>query len=47
MEQMIMPLSEQEEAVLSLMKQIEQLKSENQELRDEIKMLKWSIQEHD
>lgn len=47
MEQLILPLSDQEEAILSLMKQIEHLKDENRSLHEEIKMLKWTLQEHD
>ncbi len=47
MEQLQMPLSEQEEAVLELLKQVERLKNENQNLKEEIKQLRWSLTEHD
>lgn len=41
------PLSDTEEAVLQLLQQVNKLKDENEELRDEIKRLKWSLTEHD
>jgi peptidoglycan hydrolase CwlO-like protein len=47
MEHLKMPLSDAEEAVLELLKQVERLKTENQDLKDEIKRLKWSITEQD
>jgi cell division protein FtsB len=47
MEHLKIPLSDTEEAVYQLLQQVTKLKDENQELRDEIKQLKWSIQEHD
>ena len=44
---MAMPLSEQEEAILELMKRISRLEHENYNLKEEVKRLHWSIQEHD
>ena len=41
------PLSDTEEAVLQLLQQVTKLKDENQELKEEIKRLKWSLTEHD
>lgn len=41
------PLSEQEEAVLELMKKVSRLEHENQTLKEEIKRLRWSMTEHD
>lgn len=41
------PLSDSEEAVLQLLIELEKLKEENNSLQEEIKMLKWSLQEHD
>jgi hypothetical protein len=42
-----MPLSDQEEAIVSLMQKINKLEHENRELKEELRMLKWSIMEHD
>ena len=42
-----MPLTEQEEAVLALMKRINDLEHENLELKQEIKQLKWNLSEQD
>jgi cell division protein FtsB len=42
-----MPLSDTEEAVLQLLQKVSKLEDENKILKDEIKQLKWSIQEHD
>jgi prefoldin subunit 5 len=42
-----MPLSDTEEAVLDLLRKVTKLEEENQTLREEIKQLKWSLQEHD
>jgi prefoldin subunit 5 len=47
MEQKIIPLSEKDEAILELMKKVNQLEHENQNLKDEIKRLRWSLTEHD
>jgi hypothetical protein len=42
-----MPLSDQEEAILSLMQKINKLEHENIGLKEEIRMLRWSMTEHD
>jgi cell division septum initiation protein DivIVA len=42
-----MPLSDTEEAVLQLLQKVSKLEEENKILKEEIKQLKWSIQEHD
>lgn len=42
-----MPLSEQEEAILALLKRINTLEHENLSLKEDIKRLKWSMTEHD
>ena len=42
-----MPLSDTEEAVLQLLQKVSKLEDENKILKDEIKQLKWSLQEHD
>jgi hypothetical protein len=47
MKHLQMPLSDTEEAVLELMQQVNKLQAENTELKEIIKELKWSIQEHD
>jgi prefoldin subunit 5 len=47
MEQKIIPLSEKDEAILELMRKVNQLEHENQNLKDEIKRLRWSLTEHD
>lgn len=47
MEQRIIPLSEKDEAILELMKQVNHLEHENENLKDEIKRLRWSLTEHD
>jgi len=47
MELLQMPLSEQEEAILSLMKQVHKLEHENLTLKEENKMLRWTLTEHD
>jgi hypothetical protein len=41
------PLSDKEEAVLELLKQVNRLEYENENLREEIKRLQWSLQEQD
>ena len=47
LELMKMPLSEQEEAILTLMQQINRLEHENFILKEDVKRLKWSLTEHD
>ena len=43
----LIPLNDKEEAILKLMQRINDLEYENSNLKDEIKQLKWSLQEHD
>jgi predicted HTH domain antitoxin len=43
----LIPLNDKEEAILELMKRINDLEYENSNLKDEIRQLKWSLQEHD
>jgi hypothetical protein len=47
MELLKMPLTEQEEAILSLMKRINALEHENFILKEDNKRLRWSLTEHD
>lgn len=47
MEYLKIPLSDKEEAVLHLLKQVKRLESENLELKEEIKQLRWSLEEQD
>lgn len=47
MELLKMPLSEQEEALVSLLQKIHKLEVENENLKEEIKMLRWTLTEHD
>jgi cell division protein FtsB len=47
MQHLQMPLSDTEEAVLQLLQQVSKLEDENKILKEEIKQLKWSLQEHD
>ena len=47
LELLAMPLSEQEEAILALMKKVNRLEYENEILTDEVKRLRWTLQEHD
>lgn len=47
MKQLQTPLSDKEEAILELMKQVRHLQDENENLIEEVKRLKWSLQEHD
>ena len=47
MEKNLIPLNDKEEAILQLMQRINELEYENSNLKDEIKLLKWTIQEHD
>ena len=41
------PLSDQEEAILELLKKVNRLENENSTLREEVKRLRWSMTEHD
>ena len=43
----LIPLNDKEEAIFQLMQRINELEYENSNLKDEIKQLKWSLQEHD
>jgi prefoldin subunit 5 len=47
MEQMTIPLSDTEEAVYQLMKQLHMLQGENEKLKEEIRRLQWTLTEHD
>lgn len=47
MEHLLTPLSDTEEAVLELMRKINRLEAENKDLKETIKRLHWSLQEHD
>jgi hypothetical protein len=47
MNHQLIPLNDKEEAILQLMQRINDLEHENSNLKDEIKLLKWSLQEHD
>lgn len=47
MEQMTIPLSDTEEAVYQLMKQLHMLQGENEKLREEIRRLQWTLMEQD
>ena len=47
MEHLKIPLNEQEEAILQLMRQVSHLEHENSLLREENKQLKWSLTEQD
>jgi predicted RNase H-like nuclease (RuvC/YqgF family) len=47
MEHLKIPLSEKDEAILELMKKVNALEHENQNLKDEIKRLQWSLTEQD
>ena len=40
-------MNDKEEAILELMQRINELEYQNSNLKDEIKRLQWSIQEHD
>jgi prefoldin subunit 5 len=44
---MQIPLSDREEAILQLLKQVRNLEEENNNLREELKQLYWRLQEHD
>jgi hypothetical protein len=41
------PLSDIEEALLESLQKINRLEAENKELKETIKRLEWSLQEHD
>jgi predicted RNase H-like nuclease (RuvC/YqgF family) len=47
MNHQLIPLNDKEEAILELMQRVNQLEYENSNLKDEIRQLKWSLQEHD
>ena len=47
MNHQLIPLNDKEEAILELMQRINELEYQNSNLKDEIKQLKWSLQEHD
>jgi hypothetical protein len=47
MNHQLIPLNDKEEAILQLMQRVSELEYENSNLKDEIKQLKWSLQEHD
>ncbi|CAB4170527.1 hypothetical protein UFOVP909_76 [uncultured Caudovirales phage] len=47
MNHQLIPLNDKEEAILTLMQRVNDLEYENSNLKDEIKQLKWSIQEQD
>ena len=47
MNHQLIPLNDKEEAILQLMQRINDLEYENSDLKDEIKQLKWSLQEHE
>jgi predicted RNase H-like nuclease (RuvC/YqgF family) len=40
-------LNDKEETILHFMKRISELEYENSNLKDEIKQLKWTLEEHD
>ena len=43
----LIPLNDKEEAILHLMQRVNELEYENSNLKEEIKQLRWSLQEHD
>jgi cell division septum initiation protein DivIVA len=47
MEHLKIPLSDTEEAVYQLMRQVHALQDENEKLKEQIKQLKWSLTEQD
>jgi hypothetical protein len=47
MNHQLIPLNDKEEAILQLMQRINDLEYENSNLKEEIKQLRWSLQEHD
>jgi cell division protein FtsB len=47
MQHLQIPLSDIEEAVLQLLQKVAKLEAENRELREQIKLLQWTLQEQD
>ena len=47
MKHLQIPLSDTEEALLELLQKVNRLETENQELKETIKQLRWTVQEHD
>jgi hypothetical protein len=47
MNHQLIPLNDKEEAILTLMQRVNDLEYENSNLKEEIKQLRWSLQEHD
>lgn len=47
MNHQLIPLNDKEEAILTLMQRVNDLEYENSNLKEEIKQLKWSVQEQD
>jgi predicted RNase H-like nuclease (RuvC/YqgF family) len=47
MNHQLIPLNDKEEAILQLMQKVNELEYENSNLKEEIKQLRWSLQEHD
>ena len=47
MEHLEIPLSDTEEAVLQLLVEVNRLRSENEELKETIKRLQWTLTEQD
>jgi prefoldin subunit 5 len=47
MNHQLIPLNDKEEAILTLMQRVNELEYENSNLKEEIKQLRWSLQEHD
>jgi cell division protein FtsB len=47
MQHLQIPLSDTEEAVLQLLQKVAKLEAENRELREQIKLLQWTLQEQD
>jgi hypothetical protein len=47
MNHQLIPLNDKEEAILALMQKVNELEYENLNLKNEIKQLRWSLQEHD
>jgi hypothetical protein len=43
----IVPLSDQEEAILELLLENQKMKQENEELKEEIVRLRWTLEEKD
>jgi uncharacterized protein (UPF0335 family) len=47
MKHLQIPLSDTEEAILELLQKVNRLETENEELKETIKKLRWTLQEHD